>query len=375
MSDALKHEIEKISLESREFAQKLQLIQQTMKVDEKKQRLAEIAQLEQEENYWNDKELNLKVQKEKSLISLDLDFYTKLQSCFDDFFTLKDLLEENSEEISDADFQELLSLFKNLGKELEVGEKRVLLSEEMDPNNAIISINAGAGGTESCDWAHMLYRMLTRYCEIHRFQVKTLDFQYGDGAGIKSVTFIAQGPYAYGNLKSETGVHRLVRISPFDANSRRHTSFASVFVSPEVDDTIEIEILDKDLKIDVYRSGGAGGQSVNTTDSAVRITHIPTNIIVTCQNERSQLQNKLFAMKILRSRLYELAWKEKMAKQEQLAASKKEIGWGSQIRSYVLHPYKLVKDHRTSCEHSNAEKVLDGEIDDFIKAYLLYLKT
>src|SRR5690606_32360419 len=189
-----------------------------------------------------------------------------------------------------------------------------------------------------------------------------MDHQYGDSAGIKSVTFMASGNYAYGHLKSETGIHRLVRISPFDSNARRHTSFASVFVSPEVDDSIEIEVLDKDLKIDVYRSGGAGGQSVNTTDSAVRMTHLPSGIVVTCQNERSQLQNKLTAMKVLKSRLYEKAMEEKRAEQALVEAGKKEIGWGSQIRSYVLHPYKLVKDHRTNYESSQAEKVLDGDL-------------
>jgi peptide chain release factor 2 len=249
-------------------------------------------------------------------------------------------------------------------------EQRVLLCDEMDVNSAIISINAGAGGTESCDWASMLYRMISRWAEKNNFKVKIMDHLYGETAGIKSVTFFVEGEYAFGKLKSESGIHRLVRISPFDSNARRHTSFASVFVSPEIDDNIEIEILDKDLKIDVYRAGGAGGQSVNTTDSAVRITHLPTGIVVTCQNERSQLQNKLFGMKILRSRLYEKAQEERRAKLDAIEENKMDNAWGSQIRSYVLHPYKLVKDHRTDFEVSMAENVLEGELDPFIKSFL-----
>lgn len=240
----------------------------------------------------------------------------------------------------------------------------------MDPNNAIISINAGAGGTESCDWAGMLYRMIIKWCEKKKYKLSQLDYQPGDSAGIKSVTLMAQGSYAYGSLKSETGVHRLVRISPFDSNARRHTSFASIFVSPEVDDNIDIQIEDKDVRIDVFRSGGAGGQSVNTTDSAVRLTHLPTGIVVNCQNERSQLQNKLQAFKVLKSRLYDLEMQKLKEKNQAVEDSKSEIGWGAQIRSYVLHPYKLVKDHRTNFESTNPDKVLDGDLDGFMDAFL-----
>lgn len=281
-----------------------------------------------------------------------------------------DILLEYSDQGDDDSTDDAIQTFLKLKVAIDQAEQKVLLSEEMDPNNAIVSINAGAGGTESCDWASMLHRMITRWCEDQKYKITVMDHQYGDSAGIKSVTMMVTGNYAYGNLKSETGIHRLVRISPFDSNARRHTSFASVYVSPEVDDSIEIEVLDKDLKIDVYRSGGAGGQSVNTTDSAVRMTHLPSGIVVTCQNERSQLQNKLTAMKVLKSRLYEKAMEEKRAKQAEVEADKKEIGWGSQIRSYVLHPYKLVKDHRTNFESSQAEKVLDGDLDEFMKAYL-----
>jgi peptide chain release factor 2 len=254
-------------------------------------------------------------------------------------------------------------------------ERQVLLSGEVDPNNAILSINAGAGGTESCDWADMLFRMVVRWCESKKFKVLQMDLQQGDVAGIKSATLLIQGNYAYGLLKGESGVHRLVRISPYDSGGRRHTSFASIFVTPEIDDEIEIEIQDKDIRIDVFRAGGAGGQSVNTTDSAVRITHIPSGIVVNCQNERSQLQNKAQAFKVLRSRLYDMEMEKKKKELDRIEATKGEIGWGSQIRSYVLHPYKLVKDHRTNFESGNPEKVLDGDLDPFIDNFLRWKAT
>lgn len=271
----------------------------------------------------------------------------------------------------DLDSQnETFVLVESIKELAEKTEKSSLLNGEMDGNNAIVSINAGAGGTESCDWAYMLYRMITRWCESKNYKLALIDTQDGDSAGIKSCTFSVEGNFAYGYLKSESGIHRLVRISPFDSNARRHTSFASIYVSPEVDDSIEIDIHENDIKIDVYRAGGAGGQSVNTTDSAVRITHKPSGLVVTCQNERSQLQNKLTAMKVLKSRLYEKAMEEKRAEQAKIEESKKEIGWGSQIRSYVLHPYKMVKDHRTDCESGNPDKILDGYLDDFMKSFL-----
>jgi peptide chain release factor 2 len=275
-------------------------------------------------------------------------------------------LGENSSEYAKT----AIELYSHLGEKVDEAEQKVLLSEELDPNNAIVTINAGAGGTESCDWAGMLHRMVSRWAENHKFKVAVQDYQYGDSAGIKSLTMTINGPYAFGLLKSESGIHRLVRISPFDSNARRHTSFAAISVVAEVDDDIEIEVLDKDLKIDVFRSGGAGGQSVNTTDSAVRITHLPTGIVVNCQNERSQLQNKMQGMRILKSRLYEKAMEEKRAKQDAVEAAKKDNSWGSQIRSYVLHPYKMVKDHRTGFTSGTPDKVLDGDLDDFIKKFL-----
>lgn len=319
------------------------------------------------EGFWNDTEQASKIQKEKSVLNEVVDTYTQLQDLADEFDILCEYAGADADE---ASLTEALEVYQKFQKQFLETEKKVLLSEDVDPNNAIVSINAGAGGTESCDWAGMLYRMLHRWADHHGFKTNLLDYQDGDSAGLKSVTFTVEGNYAYGLMKSETGVHRLVRISPFDSQSRRHTSFASVFVGPEVDDDIDIEILDKDLKIDVYRAGGAGGQSVNTTDSAVRITHLPTNTIVTCQNERSQLQNKLQAMKVLRSRLYDLEMAKRRAVEDEIEANKKEIGWGAQIRSYVLHPYKMVKDHRTNCESGAAEKVLDGDLDDFMDSFL-----
>jgi peptide chain release factor 2 len=249
-------------------------------------------------------------------------------------------------------------------------ELKALLSEELDRNSAILSINSGAGGTEACDWAEMLLRMYLRWAESRGYKVRITDILSGEEAGIKNVTVLVEGEYAYGYLKAEAGVHRLVRISPFDANRRRHTSFASVGVTALVSEDIEIKIRPEELKIDVYRSRGHGGQSVNTTDSAVRITHLPTGIIVQCQNERSQYQNKQVALNILRARLYQKMKEEKEEKLSKEYAEKRKIEWGSQIRSYIMHPYNLVKDHRTGYQTSDVQKVLDGEIDEFIEAYL-----
>lgn len=329
--------------------------------------MEEITALENKPGFWEDAKNAAKLGKEKSLIQEILNDYEQLHEYYDEFEILEEYAVNDDDEESAV---EAIEVFEKLKNKFITVERNLLFGDEVDSCNAIISINAGAGGTESCDWASMLHRMVTRWAESKKFKIQILDHQVGDVAGIKSITFMVIGNYAYGLLKSETGIHRLVRISPFDSNSRRHTSFASIFVGPEIDEDIEIEIHDKDIKIDVYRSGGAGGQSVNTTDSAVRITHLPTGIIVTCQNERSQFQNKNQAMKVLRSRLYEKAMEEKKEKENELQANKKEIGWGSQIRSYVLHPYKMVKDHRTNYEMGAAERVLDGDLDGFMDAYL-----
>ncbi len=248
-----------------------------------------------------------------------------------------------------------------------------MLAEENDKENAIIYINAGAGGTEAQDWAEMLLRMYLKWAERKGFESQVVDLLPGEEAGIKNVTFLVKGAYAYGYLKCESGIHRLVRISPFDANARRHTSFASVYAYPEIPEGIQVDIRDEDLKIDTFRASGPGGQHVNRTESAIRITHLPTGIVVQCQNERSQHKNKAIAMAILKSRIYELEKKKQEEKMDLLNKEKKEIAWGSQIRSYTLHPYKLIKDHRTKLEEHNAESVLDGDLDQFIKACLLYL--
>jgi len=278
------------------------------------------------------------------------------------------------QEKDDHVLQDLTDELKELNISVSQEELKMMLNGEQDSMNAIISIHAGAGGTEAQDWVEMLLRMYLRWAEKKKFVTKIIDSLPGDEAGIKSVSFTLEGDYAYGYAKAESGIHRLVRISPFDAGARRHTSFASVFVYPEVDDEIKIEINDDDLRIDTFRAGGKGGQHVNKTDSAVRITHLPTGIVVQCQNERSQYQNKAMAMKFLKSRLYEKELQLKNQKIEEDNKLKKDIAWGSQIRSYVLHPYKMVKDHRTNLENSNASKVLDGDIDEFIHAYLMSVK-
>ena len=284
-----------------------------------------------------------------------------------------DAVKELAEIVESEDTDTIGSLIEEsekIQKDIEKLEFKCLLGGEADRYNAIVSINAGAGGTESCDWTSMLFRMYLRWAENHGHPVEVIDQLVGDEAGIKSATFIIKGDFAYGYLKAESGVHRLVRISPFDSNKRRHTSFASVDVIPEIEKDIDVEIDEKDLRVDTYRSSGAGGQHVNVTDSAVRITHAPTGIVVQCQKERSQHKNKATAMKILRARLYEIKRRQQEEEATRGRGIKKKIEWGSQIRSYVLHPYKMVKDHRTGEQTSSAEKVLDGDLDSFIEAYL-----
>ena len=323
-----------------------------------------------ETNFWDNKqEAQIIFDKIKSIQS-KVNKYKELKS------EITNLVDINSMLLIDKDDElekELDKSTKKLLKEIDSLEIQTLLSGKYDYNNAILTIHPGAGGTESQDWAQMLYRMYLKWASANNFSVKELDFLPGDEAGIKSVTFLVSGPYAYGNLKCEMGVHRLVRISPFDSNSRRHTSFASLEVLPEITDDIEIDINPNDLRVDTYRASGAGGQHINKTDSAVRITHIPTNIVVACQSERSQIQNRETAMRMLKSKLFDLKEKEQKEKIEDLKGVQREIAWGSQIRSYVFHPYSMVKDHRTNYEVGNTEAVMDGNINDFIEAYLKFM--
>lgn len=288
---------------------------------------------------------------------------------------IETLLELGLEAKDESILEEVGANIADLSQKFEQAEFRKMLSGEQDSKNAIVTINAGSGGTESQDWAEMLLRMYQRWAQQNGFKAQLLDVQPGEEAGIKSALMTVSGSHAYGLLKSESGVHRLVRISPYDSNARRHTSFSSVFVTPEIDDDFEVVVNPADIRVDVFRAGGKGGQGVNTTDSAVRITHMPTGIVVVCQQERSQIKNRDLAMKVLKSRIYEKHLEEERKKQEAVEASKKAIEWGSQIRSYVLHPYKMVKDHRTGHVSSAAEKTLDGELGDFMKAYLTCLVT
>ena len=281
------------------------------------------------------------------------------------------LIELGGEVEDQETLTEVRGMLPDLEKKISRMEFARMLSGEHDASNAIVSINAGAGGTEAQDWAEILLRMYLRWCERKGFKAEITEYQPGDEAGTKGVTFTVTGAYAYGYLKAEKGIHRLVRISPFDSNARRHTSFSSVFVFPELSDDVDIEIQEKDLKVDTYRASGAGGQHVNKTDSAIRITHIPSGIVVSCQNQRSQHKNRAIAMKQLKARLYELEMEKKENEAEALGGEKKDIAWGSQIRSYVLHPYRMVKDHRTGHEVGNADAVLDGDLDGFIEAYLM----
>jgi peptide chain release factor 2 len=321
-----------------------------------------------ESGFWETNGGAQKVLKERASLLESVSPWKEEKKQLEEMEILLQLIEEQGDE---TEAQELLEKVQRSEGAIRQIEFRRMLGGEHDASNAIVSINAGAGGTEAQDWVEMLLRMYLRWGEKKGFQTEIIDILAGEEAGLKNVTFTVNGPYAYGYLKAEIGIHRLVRISPFDAGARRHTSFASIFVIPEVPDDIVIAIDEKDLRIDTYRSSGAGGQHVNKTDSAVRITHVPTGIVVQCQNERSQHKNKAMALKILKARLYEREMKEKEEKLEELHSTKKEIAWGSQIRSYVMHPYKMVKDHRTSKVIHDVERVMDGEIDEFIEAYLL----
>ena len=345
----------------------LKNLYEAMDIKNKKSRLEELEAQTAVSGFWNDQENSQKVVREMSHIKNVLKGYEKLRSAYDDTLTLIELAIEMDDE---SVYEEAKKGYDFVMADLETQKLSTLLTGEYDENNAILTFHAGAGGTEAQDWAQMLYRMYTRWAERHGFKYKILDYLDGDEAGIKSASILIEGENAYGFLKSEAGVHRLVRISPFDASGRRQTSFASLEVMPELSDETDIEINEADLKVDTYRSGGAGGQHVNKTESAVRITHIPTGVVVACQNERSQFQNREVAMKMLKAKLAEIKEREHLEKIEDIKGVQKEIGWGNQIRSYVFMPYTLVKDHRTNFEMGNVASVMDGDIDGFINAYL-----
>jgi len=350
----------------KELKTKMENIEKIVKPKELEKRLEEIEKLQQSPNFWNNSKLASKISKEKTQKEKLLSKYKSALNLLNDareFFEMAK--SEGDEETLNMIFEDAKNLKDNISS-LEVA---MMLNGENDNKNAIVSIHPGAGGTESQDWANMLYRMYLRWAEQRGFRVELLDYQAGEEAGIKDVSFIIKGENAYGYLKVENGIHRLVRISPFDANAKRHTSFASVVVSPEVDDDIDIEIEEKDIRVDTYRASGAGGQHVNKTESAIRITHIPTGIVVQCQNDRSQHKNRATAMKMLKSRLYELELEKKMAKEKGI--EKSEIGWGHQIRSYVLAPYQQIKDTRSKRAFSNVEAILNGDLDKLIESVLI----
>ena len=324
-------------------------------------------QLTTDENFWNDNKTASSQLKKISLLEKEINVWSEIDSIANDFNILIDFYDSGDIKIDEVSKE--LNKFIDLVDELEL---KTILGEPQDSQNAIMTIHPGAGGTESQDWAEMLYRMYSRWYEIKGFKKNVIDFQPGDEAGIKDITIEVEGEYAYGLLKAEVGVHRLVRISPFDSNNRRHTSFASVFVYPSSDDEIEIEIDNNDLRVDTYRASGAGGQHVNKTDSAIRITHIPSGVVVQCQNQRSQHKNKASALKVLRARLYQLEIDKEKEAVKDLENKKMDIAWGSQIRSYVFHPYNMVKDHRTNKETANVDGVMDGKIDDFIRSFLIH---
>ncbi|MBQ7714761.1 MAG: peptide chain release factor 2 [Clostridia bacterium] len=349
------------------FHDKLKELASALRIDALKEEAAEMESKTLDTNFWSDAENSAKVLRNIKQLKTKIENYEKLVQKVDDTITLTEMaIEENDESLVD----EIVSEVSEIEKEEERQRIEVLLSGEYDKNNAILSFHPGAGGTEAQDWALMLYRMYTRWGEKHGYNVKLLDWLDGEEAGLKSATIMIEGLNAYGYLKSENGVHRLVRVSPFDASGRRHTSFASVEVMPEFEDDNTIEIKDEDLEITAHRSSGAGGQHINKTDSAIRILHIPTGIVVGCQTERSQLQNKEYAMKMLKSKLMEIKEREKLEKIDDIKGLKTNIEWGSQIRSYVFMPYTLAKDARTGYEDGNIQAVMDGDIDGFINAYL-----
>ncbi|EPY2286569.1 peptide chain release factor 2 [Clostridium sporogenes] len=359
-------EIQEIINNSYELKNTIKEIGESLDIEKLKNSISELQNKMQNPNFWNDIKEAQKITSEEKYLKDKLSKYNHLKNTIEDIIGLSQMLSEEDDDMG----KEILSEYKNIKEEIDRFKIETLLSGEYDRNNAIMTLHSGVGGTDAQDWTDMLFRMYTRWAEKEGFTVKIMDLLEAEDAGIKSVTLKITGEFVYGYLKGEKGIHRLVRISPFNANGKRQTSFAAIEVLPELTDDQEIEIKSEDLKIDTYRAGGAGGQHVNKTESAVRITHIPTGIIVQCQNERSQHTNKETAMKVLKSRLVELKERSHKEKIEDLTGELKDMGWGSQIRSYVFHPYNLVKDHRTGAETSNVDAVMNGDINIFITEYL-----
>lgn len=364
--------LDQIKYELGQYTQPVEEMGDALERPKKEARIAEIEKAMNEPGFWENGEKSGALMKEMKAIKSEISEYDRLFGSFEDLQTLIEMAEEENDDELASEAETEFARFKKSFDEYKIS---TLLNGEFDRNNAILSLNAGAGGTESCDWAGMLYRMYTRWAERHGFQIEVLDYLEGDEAGIKSVKIQINGEHAYGYLKSEKGVHRLVRISPFNAAGKRQTSFVSCDVIPEIDDEINIEIADEDIRVDTYRSSGAGGQHINKTSSAIRITHLPTGIVVQCQNERSQHMNKDKAMQELKSKLYMLKQEENAKNLAEIRGEVTEIGWGNQIRSYVMQPYTMVKDHRTGCEVGNVNAVMDGDIDEFINAYLKFINT
>lgn len=363
-------ELDQFKFELNAYDEPLEELRAALDLDNKSKKIEELEMHMEDQNFWNDPEESQKKLKELKGLKDAFVNYNELEKLRDDARTFIEMAYEDNDASIIPDIEDTVNQFKELFDKVRIG---TLLSDEYDNANAILKLNAGAGGTESCDWASMLLRMYTRWADSKGYSVETLDYLDGDEAGVKSVTIQINGENAYGYLKAERGVHRLVRISPFNANGKRQTSFVSCDVMPEIEEDIDIEINDDDLRIDTYRSSGAGGQHINKTSSAIRITHLPTGIVVQCQNERSQHQNKDKAMQMLKAKLYLLKQQENAEKEAGIRGEVKEIGWGNQIRSYVLQPYTMVKDHRTNAESGNAQSVLDGNIDLFLGEYLKWI--
>lgn len=365
-------ELDQFKFTLNQYKEPMEELKASLELDRKKARMEELETKMEEPDFWSDPEKAQDITRELKGMKDTVEAFAGLESTMDDAYTMIEMGYEENDASLIPEIEEMIREFRETFEQMRI---KTLLSGEYDSNNAIVTLHAGAGGTESCDWAGMLYRMYTKWAESHGYKTEVLDYLDGEEAGIKSITFEVKGENAYGYLKSEKGVHRLVRISPFNAAGKRQTSFASCDVMPDIEEDLSVEIADEDIRIDTYRSSGAGGQHINKTDSAIRITHIPTGVVVQCQNERSQHKNKEKAMQMLKAKLYLIKEQENREKLSDIRGEVSDNGWGNQIRSYVLQPYTMVKDHRTGEESGNVQSVLDGNLDQFMNAYLRYINS